>query len=145
MRATHTESWQPIASTLGFRTEEEMLKHLYIQQAFSLSEMSKILGFSTWSVRRRLQLLGVPMKQRGGAANRLGRRRLAHLTDAELEEGPIAVLAAKEDVHMSTIFAEKRLRRQTHGVLPDHTNKVPQQTRDKDTQPYGAGPVAVEE
>lgn len=146
MRSELIESWQPIANTLGFRTEEEMLKHLYVQQGFSLNELSKILGPSFWAIRRRLVLLGVPMRRRGGARQRLGRRRLKDVTMEELERKSPTELAAKYGVHVSTVFAEKRLRKgELDGLLSNSTDQVPESLGDIEQHTYGAGPVVDEE
>jgi hypothetical protein len=105
-----SESWQPIADTLGFSSEEEMLKHLYIMQEFSLSQLRNILGYSTWAIRRRLIINGIPLRGKGGPNNRLGRRRLKELSDEELTQSSVVKTAEKHQVHISTVYAEIRLR-----------------------------------
>ena len=105
------ESWGPEAKTLGFPNETTMLKHLYLEEECSIHQIAKILGYSPWSVRRRLLMLRVPLRSRGGAANRAGRRKLKDVSDEELKMGGPPELAVRYDVSEATVFAEKRLRR----------------------------------
>lgn len=105
------ESWEQIATTLGLSTEEEMLKHLYEEQAWSISEIAKLVGYSTFIVRHRLLRSGLVMRGRGGAANRLGRRKLAHLLDDEVLKTPLSQLAERHNVNVTTAYLERQLRR----------------------------------
>ncbi len=102
------ESWLPVARTLGYDTEEAMLRDLYIVQRFSIKKLSEVLGFSTGNVRRRLLLNHFPLAKRGGK-NRLGKGLLGFLKDEELRENPDK-LAAKYGVHVSTVFSERKKR-----------------------------------
>lgn len=104
------EDWGPLVSTLGFRSEEDMLRQFYLLQGFSIKELAKILGYTTWTVRRRLILWGIPLRQRGGP-NNAGRRLLADTSDEEIFNTPLKEVCAKYNVHESTIFAERRLRK----------------------------------
>jgi len=121
-----SESWQPIAVTLGFEDESEMLKNLYIVQNFSLNQLRSILGYSTWAIRRRLILAGIPLKGKGGPNNRIGRRRLKHVSDQELRERSAANVARDHQVHISTVFAEIRFRKKEKRdeILSDHASKL---------------------
>jgi len=112
MMAQIEESWQPIAETLGYRNEEEMLKHLYNEQGFSLSQIAKIVGYSVWSVRRRLVMTGVVMRNRGGANNQMGRK-LANVPDDEIFGGTYEVVARKFGVHTASVYLERQRRRRT--------------------------------
>lgn len=102
------ESWNPIAETLGYRNEEHMLRDLYEEQNFSISEIAKRLGFAQNNVRRRLLICGMQLRERGGR-NNLGNRVLSELTDEQLSQDPRKV-AAECNVHISTVFKEKRRR-----------------------------------
>lgn len=108
------ESWLPLANTLGFSTEEEMLRHFYQQMNFSLSEIAKVLGVAPWSVRRRLLNLRILLRARGGP-NRVGKRRLQDVSDSELKHISPTALAKFYDVHIATVFGEKRLRKAALG------------------------------
>lgn len=99
------EDWTPYAKTLGYASEEEMLKDLYITQGFSAEDIATRLGFSRNNVRRRLTLLGVKFRARGGK-NNLGNRSLADVTDEELLSNPFE-LAKAHDIHVSTVFKER--------------------------------------
>lgn len=103
------ESWIEVARALGFDSEEEMLRHLYSVQKFSINQMSRIVGYSSFSVRRRLLLLNIVLRSRGGS-NSKGRRTLLHLTYEELHGESPDKIAASHDCHVSTVFAEKRFR-----------------------------------
>jgi hypothetical protein len=118
------ENWQPLADTLGFRSEAEMLKELYCTQGFSLMQLKSILGYSVWAIRRRLIIHGVPMRGKGGPNNRIGRRRLKHLTDEELKGRPAVRVAEERGVHLSTVYAEIRLRKEMRGheICADHAD-----------------------
>lgn len=116
-----SESWAPLAQTLGFSSEDDMLKHFYVAQGLSLKDMSAILGFSTFSIRRRLRKIGVPIRKRGGP-NRQDKSLLSDVSDQELFEGSPAELAETHGVSMATVFNERR-RRKLNALLSDHANK----------------------
>ena len=123
---SESESWQPAAENLGFHDEADMLKHLYCIQNFSLNQLSSILGYSTWSIRRRLIINGIPMKSKGGANNRIGRRRLKHVSDEDLANFSASQIAKDHQVHISTVFAEVRFRKKEKRdeILSDHASKL---------------------
>lgn len=102
------ESWDPVAKTLGFESEGEMLKYFYVQERRSIKEIAKVVGFAAWTVRRRIQHLEIPLRSRGGP-NHSGKRKLAHVSDADLAGNPVK-LAIKHNVHISTVFSERRIR-----------------------------------
>ena len=135
-----SESWQPVADTLGFKDEREMLVNLYTIQEFSLSQLKGILGYSTWSIRRRLILNGIPPRSRGGPNSRLGKRRLKHLSSEELL-GSAAEIALKHQVHISTVYAEVRFRTKEirNAILQHHASECLSEARSKEQVPHGAG------
>jgi hypothetical protein len=103
-----TTSWNPEAQALGFENEKEMLYDLYMLNNFSLSQIAKMLGYSYFSVRRRLLIWGINLRHRGGPNNN-GNRRLRFLSDEELAAQPKEI-ALSHGVHIATVFAERRLR-----------------------------------
>lgn len=103
-------SWLPEAKILGYSSEREMLCTLYLEENFSIKEISRVLGFSAWSVRRRLIENGVQLRERGGPM-RLGNRRLVKVDDKELFELSITQLMEKYNTGRATICAERRLRK----------------------------------
>ena len=103
------ENWQPVADTLGFRDVEHMLKDLYLAMNFSIHDIAKVVGYSSFAVRKRLVMLGVPLRSRGGP-NHAGHRKLVGVKNEELMKPPREV-AERFGVHLSTVFAEKRLRK----------------------------------
>lgn len=105
------ESWLPIANTLGFETEEAMLKHLYLEQRLSLSQLAKIVGYSTFTVRERLVRNLILLRGRGGAHGGTAKRSLSHVSDDQLFKGEIKELVLAHNVHPSTICSERRYRR----------------------------------
>lgn len=107
-------SWLSTAQSLGFTSEAEMLQHLYEEAGFSLKEIEHVIGFSYISIRRRLIMSGVELRQRGGP-NRKGVRRLLAVSDSELKFTPPPQLAQRYNVHVATVFSEKRLRKATKG------------------------------
>lgn len=109
------ESWQAIAATLGYRDEQSMLRSLYTEEEFSINEIAKILGFSSFNVRRRLIEHQIPLRSRGGP-NKLGKRSLLNVSDEELNTSSYEEIAAKYHVHVSTVYAERRLRRPCNSV-----------------------------
>lgn len=147
------ESWKGIADSLGFRSEEEMLRHLYGIQKFSINQIAKIVGYTSFSVRRRLIMLRVNLRARGGP-NGKGKRALLHLTDAELYSEPAEKLAVKLQCHPSTVYAEKRLRHkqekenQINALLPSVPSEVNsrdggvhEESRSERDLAHGAGPA----
>lgn len=107
------ESWEQIAGTLGFGDEAEMLKHLYEVEGFSLKQLGKVLGASTFTVRDRLLRAGVILRGRGGANNRLGKRKLAGLPTERLFSTSVTELCVEFLVNPCTVAAERRLRKST--------------------------------
>lgn len=110
------ETWLPVAHSLGFNNEKEMLEHLYNEAKFSLKEIEHVIGYSYISIRRRLMLYGIELRNRGGP-HRTGRRRLLALSNSEVKFTPPNDLARKYNVHISTVFAEKRLRKAQMGEI----------------------------
>lgn len=94
-------------SALGYESEKEMLVDLY--STYSLSEMAKILGYSTFCIRRKMILLGIKLRPRGGTNNK-GNRILKDVSD-ELLARPTKEVAELFNVHDSTVHGERRLRR----------------------------------
>lgn len=104
---TVAENWDPIASTLGYKNSKDMLIDLYVNQHFSIEDLAKRLGYSKNNLRRRLLMLGIQLRSRGGK-NNLGKNVLKDVPDAEFQH-PREV-ANKYNVHISTVFSEKRRR-----------------------------------
>ena len=102
-------SFQEQALTLGYSSEGEMFKDLYLVQCFSIKEVAKIIGIAGWVVRDRLLDLDVPLRPRGGV-NNLGNRKLVSVSSEELRTVSVGKLCIKYKVHPSTVFAERRIR-----------------------------------
>lgn len=135
-----SESWAPLAQTLGFSSEDDMLKHFYVAQGLSLREMSSILGFSAFSIRRRLSKLGVPIRRRGGP-NRQNKSFLVGVSDQELFEGSPAELAEAHGVSLATVFNERR-RRKINALLSDYANKGNAGVWPPNKVSHGSGPAS---
>ncbi len=118
------ESWNECARALGFESEEKMLRSLYLDEGFSLNELAGVVERSALTVRRRLILLGINLRGRGGP-NRTGKRHLVHVDDVDLKFGKPEEIARREGVHISTVFAEKRLRRALKGEAWNSLSSVP--------------------
>lgn len=103
-----SESWDPAAHTLGYKDEREMLVDLYVNQKYSITDLATRLGYSRNNIRKRLSLLGVKFRGRGGRNN--VQSFLHSVSDEELKN-PAAV-AKKHDVHISTVYLEQRRRAQ---------------------------------
>lgn len=141
------------ASTLGFVCERDMLAHFYLEQMFSIADLSHILGFSTFAVRKRLLVHGIPRRGKGGP-NRIGKRYLAYVSDEELFNTSAGKLAAQHAVHIATVFAEKRLRAKKGSsvdeknttVLRDSASEVVEPNRGdssgKSTNTHGSSAMA---
>lgn len=102
------ESWQPIAETLGYKSEREMLEDLYVTQGFSIQDLAVKLGYARNNIRRRLLIHGFELRSRGGKNNR-GDGKLAELPDEKMRENPFT-LAKEFGVHPATVFRERRKR-----------------------------------
>lgn len=108
------ESWEAIAHTLSYKNEAEMLIDLYKVKTWSISQISKKLGYAQNAVRERLLLLGIKLRGRGGP-NALGHTRLGHLTDEvlkKLKHGDVIKDKNNFDfqVNHATIYHEKKRR-----------------------------------
>jgi hypothetical protein len=140
------QSWHPIAETLGFESEKEMLQHLYIDQGFSINELSTIIGFCTSSVRYRLITHLIPLRPRGGSESKVGKRRLKHVPADELINKSAQVVATKYQVHVSTVYAEKALRKKkgtAHEVLPHYADSSIPTLREEQRPLDGSGSVVA--
>lgn len=104
------ESWDQHAKTLGFANEEAMLKHLYVHSKMSLAEIAEVLGYSIFTIRSRLLRLGVDMRPRGGF-NNAGNRTLRDVPYDELMGTPTIELCKKYNVHKTTVYTERRVRK----------------------------------
>jgi len=121
------ESWGPVARTLGYANEREMLVDLYTAQGWSLEIIATALGFARANVRKRLLEHGVKLRGRGGR-NALGHRKLAALSDAALSES-IFKIAAVHNCHVSTVLLERKRRKQWSSALsppPPTSNASPE-------------------
>ena len=121
---TLEESWLPYARTLGFESEAQMLETLYLEEGLSLSDIGQVVAKSRIAVRRRLIMLGVPLRDRGGP-NRTGKRRLTHISDLDLKFKSPDLIAAEQGVHVSTVFSEKRLRKALKGEIWNSLSSAP--------------------
>lgn len=103
------ESWEQIAQVLGFISEEEMLRHLYVEQHFSIKQIERTIGYNSWTVRARLLRMGVEMRPRGGAHSPV-KRVLEDVPEKELFNLPVLDLVTTYGVHPSTVSSERRYR-----------------------------------
>ena len=60
------DSLDEIAQHLGFEDEDTMLIELYTRQGWSISELSKKIGYSYANMRNRLLRRGIELRGRGG-------------------------------------------------------------------------------
>lgn len=135
-----SEEWHVIATTLGFKHDKEMLEHFYAG-GMSIHEISSAIGFSTWSVRRKLLEYGVQLRGRGGP-HHAGQSKLCKVDLKELFETKIADLVFKYDVHAATVANERRRRRKDYAAfLRDLSNGVVKPTAASTDPPHGASPV----
>lgn len=103
------QSWNREANTLGYESERAMLTEWYEAKGFSIAQISEILGYAQGSVRKRLVAFGITLRKPGGP-NNLGKRKLRGVKDEELSTVKAEALAVQYDVHVGTVFKEKRLR-----------------------------------
>jgi hypothetical protein len=101
-----SESWDPIAHTLGYKHEVAMLLDLYVVQHLSMEEMARKLGYSKGNIRKRLTIMGVTIKGRGGPNNPTGA--LDGATDEELKAPKEC--AKKFGVALTTVYKERERR-----------------------------------
>lgn len=108
------ESWQPIADTLGYVDEQQMLIDLYINQKMSISALTTRLGFCQNNVRNHLHAAGIVPRSRGGP-NSLGKTKFRHYTDEALmalKPGDLIKLADGTQIRVifNTLYKERRRR-----------------------------------
>lgn len=68
------EDWQALAKRLSYANEKEMFVDLYKTRGISVIELGKRLGFTRGTIARRLGLLGIIKRSRGGANNQYTQR-----------------------------------------------------------------------
>lgn len=107
--------WSGVVTTLGYVSEREMLTDFYTK-GMSIKDIAKVVGFSSWNVRRRLQSHGIELRARGGP-HRAGQSKLAVVSAKELFEEKINELCFKYDVHAATVANERRRRRVEYVAL----------------------------
>lgn len=59
--------WDLLARHSGYTDEREMLEDLYEEEGHSIAEIASRLGAGTATINRRLDLLGIKKRGRGGA------------------------------------------------------------------------------
>lgn len=67
--ASAKENWNQIAQTAGYPDEATMWYQMYTIEGRKIIEISKTLGYSTCCISRRMRLLKIDMRPRGGANN----------------------------------------------------------------------------
>jgi hypothetical protein len=103
------ESWNPIAQSLGYKNERDMLLRLYEHEQFSITQIAKVVGYAAWTVRRRLVQQGIKIRGRGGPNHT--QRKLQHVSDADIFNLDVSQVAIKYDCNESSVYSERRLRR----------------------------------
>lgn len=117
------ESWLPYAKSLGYTSEEEMLRDLYLVRQLSTSQIARALGFSRGSVNRKLRGKGIQLRRRGGN-NSAGKGPLQHLPD-EWFENLTAERVKESGFHPSSIFKERRRRAKRKAAKEkEQTNEI---------------------
>jgi len=106
------EDWHQLAVSLGFKDEKDMKHQLYVMQGFSTHDLARVVGCSHYTVNKRLRDDGIKLRTRGGPV-RLGKRKLSKVSDDELFALEVKELAAKYDVHPTSVWKEQRIRRKS--------------------------------
>lgn len=112
--ANYAEDWTPIAKTLNYPSEKDMLVDLYTNKGMSIAELVKKLGYAQNTVRARLYYHGITMRGRGGN-NAEGKTKLRHVSDERLLKlKPGQVVKGTNNLPMevlaSTLYHEKKRR-----------------------------------
>lgn len=105
------QDWNPLAKELGYVNEYEMLKDMYETLLFSVREIAKVVGCSNYCVRKHLVDHGIKLRGRGGPQNQ-NKRKLININLEELFMEDAEELAAKYDLHSTSVYRERRLRKQ---------------------------------
>jgi hypothetical protein len=61
--------WQALANRLGYSNELEMFQDLYELQELSVADIGRRLDYTGAAIARRLELLNIERRSRGGANN----------------------------------------------------------------------------
>jgi len=61
--------WNCFARSLGYKDERDMMEDMYANQRLPISEIANRIKVGTATISRRLSLLGVDKRSRGGANN----------------------------------------------------------------------------
>lgn len=103
------QSWNHEAQSLGYENEREMLFDLYTVNGFSFKQIAKMIGYCTASVRKRVLAFGICPRKKGGP-NNSGNRKLKGVSDKVLFETSPKELAETFEIHIATVFTERRFR-----------------------------------
>ena len=106
-----TTDWHTIATDLGFKTDEEMLRTLYLQDFLSISAIAEMLHLSQNTIRERLQFHFITIRSRGGPNNAgKGKSRLDEVSKELWNTLSNEQIAERLNMHPSTVNKYKRRR-----------------------------------
>lgn len=120
------ETWATIASSIGYETEKIMWQDLYLDKNWSIGKIAIRLGYSNTVVRRRMSLLQLPMRKKGGPNNRgKGRRILDRFDKNFVLNAPVKSVLEKANVTESTLWRYRRDERAKQAVtdLPNQPSE----------------------
>lgn len=103
--------WDDLARSIGYRDERDMLEDMYERERMPISEIASRLGAGTATINRRLNLLGIAKRTRGGPNNE-GRQayKLFHLDQRVVLRLDLSLLARATRVSRSLCYKYRRFR-----------------------------------
>ena len=98
-------SWNEIATTIGYKDEEQMLYDMYIKQRLSLITIGEKLGSGKATIRNRLIFYNIDRREKGGPNNPSQKRLFLHLLDQRyVRTTSKRDIAKLLDSHPSTVW-----------------------------------------
>lgn len=78
------DDWKPLIERLGYASDSEMLRDLYITQRLTTARLATLLGVTRTTVLHHLERCGIKRRGRGGRNNLAPQRRKLYRMDQRL-------------------------------------------------------------
>lgn len=113
------ENWKGLATSLNYTTETEMWQDLYLEQKLTIQQLSLRLGYGTHTIRRRMLLCSIDMRQRGGPrTSAYNRGKVFHLDQRCVWTMSVQELCKALNVSQDVIYRYKKyLGGKCNGIL----------------------------
>jgi hypothetical protein len=112
------DDWDYTARQLGYKDERDLFQRLYVEEGRSISMLAQMLKSGTATISRRLDMLEISKRPRGGD-NNSGRQmyKLTHLDQRVVLTLPLNLLPELTKISRSLWYKYRRFRGEPNGLL----------------------------